>query len=318
MLTFVFTYGKPSINQSPNAIRENLTYTFRIYTIAFKPNTMRKYILTAAGIVLITLSLFIISWKPSVVNTKSASLSTKVPVAAVSEDSLYSAYVTDLYTAANLAQTGLNRLVFEKALTGFYNLKNSGKLSASKSILSIADMDQSSSTKRLWVIDLDKKELLINTWVAHGKNTGDDRATHFSNINSSNQSSIGFYVTAEVYNGKHGRSLKLDGMDAGYNSNARQRAIVVHGADYVSQGTINALGRLGRSQGCPAVAPEYADKVINAIEGKTVLFINGNDQNYTSRYLDQHIAASFAGINAQQTLPANASLLPAKSLKVGI
>ena len=179
-------------------------------------------------------------------------------------------------------------------------------------------MDQSSSTKRLWVIDLDKKALLINTWVAHGKNTGDDRATHFSNVTSSNQSSLGFYVTAEIYNGKHGRSLKLDGMDAGYNSNARQRAIVVHGADYVSQGTINALVRLGRSQGCPAVAPEYADKVINAIAGKTVLFINGNDQSYTSKYLDHHIAASFAGIKADQTLPANASLLPAKSLQVGI
>jgi hypothetical protein len=279
---------------------------------------MRKYILTAAGITLIALSFIIISWKPSVLNKKyiDKNVTTVAPVA--SEDSLYSAFVQDLYISTNLAQSGLNPAVFQKAITGYYNLKNSGKLSSSKSILTIADMSQPSISKRLWVIDLDKKEVILNTWVAHGKNTGDDKATHFSNVSSSNQSSLGFYVTAEVYNGKHGRSLKLDGMDAGYNSNARERAIVVHGAPYVSQGTINALGRLGRSQGCPAVAPEFADKVISAIEGKTVLFINGTDQNYTSRYLDQHVAAGLASVSDKQALPANASLTPAKALKVGI
>jgi hypothetical protein len=278
---------------------------------------MRKYILTAAGIILISLSFSIISWRPSVLNTNDNNKILTAVTPALSEDALYIAYVQDLYSSANLAQRGLSLSVFEKAVTGFYNLKNSGKLSTSKSILSIADMDKPSTTKRLWVIDLDKKEVIINTWVAHGKNTGDDKATHFSNINSSNQSSLGFYVTAEVYNGKHGRSLKLDGMDAGYNSNARERAIVVHGAPYVGQGTIDALGRLGRSQGCPAVAPEYADKVISAIEGKTVLFINGTDQNYTSQYLNQHVAAGLASVT-KQALPANASLVPAKSLKVGI
>jgi hypothetical protein len=279
---------------------------------------MRKYILTAAGITLIALSFIIISWKPSVLNKKyiDKNVTTVAPVA--SEDSLYSAFVQDLYLSTNLAQSGLNPAVFQKAITGYYNLKNSGKLSSSKSILTIADMSQPSISKRLWVIDLDKKEVILNTWVAHGKNTGDDKATHFSNVSSSNQSSLGFYVTAEVYNGKHGRSLKLDGMDAGYNSNARERAIVVHGAPYVSQGTINALGRLGRSQGCPAVAPEFADKVISAIEGKTVLFINGTDQNYTSRYLDQHVAAGLASVSDKQALPANAALTPAKALKVGI
>jgi hypothetical protein len=279
---------------------------------------MRKYILTVAGILLISLSLFIISWRPSVLNMKYLGKNS-IPVSpTLSEDSLYNAYVQDLYNSSHLAQSGLNLAVFEKAVTGFYNLKNSGKLSSSKSILTIADMDKPSSTKRLWVIDLDRKELIINTWVAHGKNTGDDKSTHFSNVNSSNQSSLGLYVTAEVYNGKHGRSLKLDGMDVGYNSNARERAIVVHGAPYVSQGTINALGRLGRSEGCPAVAPEYADKVISAIEGKTVLFINGTDQNYTSRYLDQHVAAGLASVSNKQALPENAALAPAKSLKVGI
>lgn len=278
---------------------------------------MRKYIITAAGIALISLSFFISSWRPSAINTKDNN-SSNANIPALSADSLYNAYVQDLYNETNLVHSGLNEAVFEKAVTGFYNLKNSGKLSSSKSILTIADMDKPSSTKRLWIIDLDKKEVILNTWVAHGKNTGDDIATNFSNVNSSNQSSLGFYVTGEVYNGKHGRSLKLDGMDAGYNSNARERAIVVHGAPYVSQGTIDALGRLGRSQGCPAVAPEYADKVISAIEGKTVLFINGTDHNYTSRYLDQHVAATLASESGKQDIQTNAALAPAKSLKVRI
>ncbi|RYG20788.1 MAG: murein L,D-transpeptidase catalytic domain family protein, partial [Chitinophagaceae bacterium] len=147
-------------------------------------------------------------------------------------------------------------------------------------------------------IDLDKKEMVLNTWVAHGQRSGNDEAVNFSNKNDSYTSSLGFYVTGEVYRGMHGKSLKLDGMDIGFNNNARMRSIVVHGAPYVSPGTINALGRLGRSQGCPAVAPELADKVINTIEDKTVLFINKTKDDYTSKYLDHTLAANFALENA--------------------
>ncbi|AOM80970.1 hypothetical protein BFS30_23085 [Pedobacter steynii] len=207
---------------------------------------------------------------------------------------MYNRHVSDIYRSAHLAESGLTPLVFEKAITGFYNLKKSGQVSADKSILTIADFDLSSTSKRLWIIDLDKKKLLLNTWVAHGQRSGSDKATRFSNLNESFQSSIGFYLTAEVYRGQHGKSLRLDGMDEGFNSNARRRSIVVHGADYVSQGTINALGRLGRSQGCPAVAPELANTVINTIEGGTVLFINVTDHYYTSRYLNEHVAALYA------------------------
>lgn len=280
---------------------------------------MRKYILAGAGSLLVTLSVMMTGWIPSTGTQAAKHQSVEVSKApvAISADSLYNKHLDDLYLAANLGATGLSQLVFEKAVTGFYNLKNAGKLSAAKSIISIADMSQTSSTKRLWVIDLDKKQLLLNTWVAHGKNTGDDRATSFSNVNSSNQSSLGFYITGEVYYGKHGRSLRLDGMDNGYNDNARRRAIVVHGADYVGQGTINALGRLGRSLGCPAVAPELSDKLINTIEGKTVLFINGADQRYTSKYLDNHLAAAFAS-NSTDIPVKSEDLLPAKSLQVGI
>lgn len=221
-------------------------------------------------------------------------------VTEITEDSLYETHVNNLYNQINLEQTGLSHAVFEKALTGYYNLKKTGQVSEEKSILSIADFDKNSTEKRLWIIDLEKKKLVLNTWVAHGQRSGADKATRFSNANESFQSSIGFYLTAEVYRGQHGRSLRLDGMDEGFNSNARSRSIVVHGADYVSQGTINALGRLGRSQGCPAVPKELSNSVIDAIEGKTVLFINVTDQRYTSRYLDEHNAASFASNFDQQ------------------
>lgn len=245
---------------------------------------MRKYLLGGAGLVFSTLALTIISWVPF--------SKTTLPAQPVTEDSLYIQHVHQIYDRAHLEQAGLNPEVFEKALTGFYNLKNSGRISAEKSIITIADFDQSSMKKRLWIIDLKKDSLLLNTWVAHGNRSGDDLATHFSDANDSNESSLGFYVTAEVYNGKHGRSLRLDGMDEGYNSNARKRSIVVHGAPYVSQSTINELGRLGRSQGCPAVPAELADLVINTIEGKTVIFINGTHQPYFSKYLDTHLAAN--------------------------
>lgn len=245
---------------------------------------MRKYLLGGAGIILSTFALTIISWIPS--------SDRNLPAKFLTEDSLYSLHVRKIFDAAHLGQSGLNPVVFERALTGFYNLKTTGKLSAEKSILTIADFDQNSTKKRLWIIDLNKDSLLLNTWVAHGQRSGDDLATRFSDKNNSNESSLGFYVTAEVYVGQHGRSLRLDGMDEGYNSNARKRSIVVHGAPYVSQRSINELGRLGRSQGCPAVPAELSNQVINTIEGKTVIFINRTNQPYTSKYLDTHLAAN--------------------------
>lgn len=265
-----------------------------IHSTKLKPNSMRKYILGIAGLVVILFSLTTISWTPVTKNIKNTP-------SVVSPDTLYNTYVNHLYDTINLAESGLSVDVFEKAVTGFYNLKSAGKIAADKSILTIADFDQSSTKKRLWIVDLDKQALILNTWVAHGRGSGEDKATRFSNTNNSHQSSMGFYVTGEIYRGQHGRSLRLDGMDDGFNSNARQRAIVVHGANYVGQGTINALGRLGRSHGCPAVAPELTNEIINTIEGKTVMFINVNDNHYTSKYLDHQMAAMYADGPVQKT-----------------
>lgn len=250
---------------------------------------MKRYALGLAGILVIIFALTSISWKPT--NHSKAFNTVNSPA---NTDLGYNTYLKDIYTTAQLEQHGLSLDVFEKAVTGFLNLKLSGKISADKAILSIADFDQSSKNKRLWIIDLAKRELLLNTWVAHGQHSGGDKPTKFSNINNSFQSSMGFYVTGEIYNGQHGRSLRLDGMDEGFNSNARKRAIVVHGASYVSQGTINALGRLGRSQGCPAVPAELSNEVINTIGGKTVLFINVSDMDYNSKYLNESLAAQLA------------------------
>ncbi|MEO5776394.1 MAG: murein L,D-transpeptidase catalytic domain family protein [Flavobacterium sp.] len=160
---------------------------------------------------------------------------------------------------------------FNLALDGFYKLKEKGIVQ--KNILTLVDFSLSSNTKRLWVIDLDKKIILFQTLVAHGRNTGEEFAKQFSNQAESFQSSIGFYATGEIYNGKHGMSLKLDGLEKGLNDNARERAVVVHGADYVSESFIKQNKRLGRSQGCPAIPVEMNAKIINVIKDKSCLFL---------------------------------------------
>lgn len=208
--------------------------------------------------------------------------------------SLFNNYIEDIYSTANLAISGLDSAVFEKAITGYYNLKIANLLPAESSIITIVDFAKASTTKRMWIVDLAKKKLLLNTWVAHGQGSGDNMANVFSNHVDSHQSSIGFYITSEVYQGKHGRSLRLDGMDAGFNDQARSRDIVVHGADYVNQNTIDQMGRLGRSFGCPAVSTEVVNQVIDDIKNKNLLFINANESDYQSKFLDVEQAAKYA------------------------
>lgn len=172
----------------------------------------------------------------------------------------------NLYSYMDLQETGLKFEVFDKALTGYYNMKRNQKVS-DKSIITIIDFTKSSNEKRLWVVDVEKKELLFNTYVSHGRNSGEEFAEHFSNENESFMSSIGFYVTDETYIGKHGLSLKLEGLDEGFNTNAKDRCIVMHGAEYATEDFIKQAGRLGRSLGCPAVPMEQHDEIIKAVMG---------------------------------------------------
>lgn len=161
--------------------------------------------------------------------------------------------------------------VFAAAFEGFYNLKAEGRVE--KDILTVVDFSLSSNQKRLWVIDLAQQKVLYNTLVAHGRNTGNEFANVFSNRAESNMSSLGFYATGEIYYGKHGKSLRLDGLQKGINDNARRRAVVIHGADYVSESFIKRHSRLGRSQGCPAIPVELTDEIIQTIKDKSCLYI---------------------------------------------
>jgi hypothetical protein len=186
-----------------------------------------------------------------------------------------------VYDQLQLKKIGLDKNVFEKALKGFEKLYTQGKVTSE--ILSVCDFTKSSTEKRLFIIDLAKREVLFNSLVAHGKNTGEEFASKFSNEPSSYQSSLGFYVTGETYFGKHGLSLKLNGVEKGFNDNAEKRAIVMHGADYVSENFIAAQGRLGRSFGCPSVPVELHEPIINTLKGGSCLFIYYPDKNYLAK-----------------------------------
>jgi len=201
---------------------------------------------------------------------------------------------TAIYDSAHLGEVGLDSDVFLKGLTGFYNLKALGKVPEYARVLTIIDFTRSSSYKRMWIIDLRSRQLLLQTWVAHGEGSGMDVAGSFSNELSSYQSSLGFYLTNAVYAGKHGRSLKLVGVDEGFNDRAYARKIVIHAAKYVSERWIRKNGHLGRSQGCPAVSPHVITEVINLLKGNSVMFINGNEPHYISKYLDMESAADVA------------------------
>lgn len=174
---------------------------------------------------------------------------------------------------------------FEKALKGFWKMKEEGLLQ--KDILTIVDFSLSSTARRLWVIDMSQNKILLQTVVSHGRKSGNEYAQQFSNVLNSNMSSLGFYKTGETYSGKHGFSLRLDGLEKGYNDLARQRAIVMHGADYAEESFAQKQGRLGRSLGCPAIPQNIKKELIELIKDETCLFIYYPDFKYLngSRFL---------------------------------
>ena len=138
--------------------------------------------------------------------------------------------------------------------------------------LSVIDYSRPSTQPRLWVFDLEKARLLFEERVAHGRNTGENLATRFSNATGSYMSSLGAFVTQEAYRGSNGYSLRLQGLEPGFNDKARERAIVIHGAPYVSDALVRSQGRLGRSLGCPAVSTAVARPLIDSIRGGSFVF----------------------------------------------
>lgn len=194
--------------------------------------------------------------------------------------------ITDRYFSAyetlGLEAAGLSRKAFYAGIKGFQKLRSTGKL-VNDHIISIADFTKSSKSKRLFIIDLDQQKLLYRTYVAHGQGSGEEFARRFSNIPESLQSSPGFYTTSSTYVGKHGYSLKLQGLERGINDKADQRAIVVHGADYVSESFIRDHGYLGRSWGCPAIPEKLHKPIINTIKNGSLLFIYSENPAYTRK-----------------------------------
>ena len=189
-----------------------------------------------------------------------------------------SALASALYNDLDLSSLGLSYAAMEYAYKGFEYLKAQGRLGNSN-ILTVVDFSQSSMKKRMYIIDVTDRKVLLNTFVAHGKNTGLDFATRFSNKMESLQSSLGFYITKGTYFGKHGLSLKLDGQEPGFNDKAEQRAVVIHGANYIGAHRLGSA-YMGRSFGCPAVPQAQANTVINYLKNGTTLFIYHPSQNY--------------------------------------
>jgi hypothetical protein len=193
-------------------------------------------------------------------------------------------YISGVYSQINFGKNDpLDKTVFHNAMIGYLNLRNAGKLNSSRNVLTICDFTKSSNDYRFWIIDLNQKKVLFHTYVAHGQGSGDEFARAFSNREDSHQSSLGFYVTGDTYDGEHGLSLRLHGMDHGFNSAAYDRGIVVHGADYVNRNFIAGNQRLGRSWGCPAVPAHLSSAIINTIKDGTCLFVYYPQKNYLKR-----------------------------------
>lgn len=196
---------------------------------------------------------------------------------------------TASFNKAAFAETDigtLDRNVLDLALGAASCAVRSGEVKAPRT-LTVIDYSKPSSQERLWVFDLTTRELLYEELVAHGQGTGANVATKFSNDNESHQTSLGLFVTDTTYVGKNGYSLRLDGLDEGYNDKARDRAIVMHGAPYVSEAFVKANGRLGRSWGCPAVSDAVARQLIDRVKGGGLVFAYYPDAKFlkSSKYL---------------------------------
>jgi hypothetical protein len=170
-------------------------------------------------------------------------------------------------------QNEVSYKAFQQAIVGYCKIK------VKKPVLTLIDFSKASTEERLYVIDMEKKTVLFKSHVAHGKNSGGNYATSFSNERGSNQSSLGFFLTENTYQGKNGLSLIINGLEKGINDRAKMRAVVIHGADYANPKQAKILGRLGRSFGCPALPRGLAQPIINTIKDGSLLYIYSESHN---------------------------------------
>jgi hypothetical protein len=219
---------------------------------------------------------------------------TSAPVAVFTSNTVFhEAYTAsevneiNFYDSWNLKESGLSKKAFDYALKGYNQLQQQHKLH-NTGVLTIVDYSLASTEKRLYVINMNEGRILYCTLAAHGKNSGLLYANNFSNKPSSLKTSLGFFITGTTYKGGNGYSLKLNGCESGINDNARERAIVIHGADYVSENFAKQNGYLGRSHGCPAVPPALSKKIIDCIKDGSCLFLYSPEKKYinTSKILN--------------------------------
>jgi len=177
-----------------------------------------------------------------------------------------------LYDSIGLASYGLSKKAWQYALKGYQNLLATGRIEKSD-VITICDFSLSSRHKRLFIIDLKNFGVVVNTYVAHGRKSGGEFAKKFSNRTNSHQSSLGFYITKNPYYGENGLSLRLEGVEKGFNDKALRRNIVVHGSEYASDNFLNTNKFLGRSHGCPAVPEDEIETVISTIKEGSCFFI---------------------------------------------
>jgi L,D-transpeptidase-like protein len=187
-----------------------------------------------------------------------------------------------IYEDMDLAASGLSRKAFEYAWVGYHKLQKKGMIHKS-GILSICDFSQSSSQERMYVIDVRNRKLLFRTFVAHGINSGEQFASSFSNSPESCKSSLGFYVTRKTYTGVNGLSLRIDGVDKGFNDMACQRNIVIHGAPYVSRRILEKYGVMGTTFGCPAIPTEMTGQIIPLVKNGSCFFIYYPSKKYLAQ-----------------------------------
>ena len=199
-----------------------------------------------------------------------------------------------LLDSLSRAAPGLNKEALRHAMAAMQCAVNNGAQPAQR--LAVIDYSLPSTARRLWIFDLKRQRVLLRDFVAHGRQSGENLATRFSNSEGSHQSSLGLFRTAESYQGKHGYSLRMDGLEPGINDRARERAIVIHSASYVDPRLVRSQGRIGRSLGCPAVRPEVGRMVVDQLKGGQFMFSWYPDRRWlqNSAYLNckpQRVAA---------------------------
>jgi len=229
---------------------------------------------------------------PPITTCQASESSTEEPAAAFEQ------YVQSLYEAIGLKKRGLDFDVFRYALIGYFNLKKRDDI-PKDGIISIIDFRKSCNESRFYVIDLSRQKVLYQTLVAHGRHSGDIYTRYFSNKPGSLKSSLGFFVTGDTYNGEYGYSLYLYGLDGSFNDKAKARGIVIHGAPYVTRSFVKEYGKIGRSQGCPALPAGLHINIINTIMGGTCLFQFYDNKMYLQKSVLLNVEEATAQFKAE-------------------